>query len=163
MNDTTDHGYLGHLVSAAFLAMIPIFAQVDLDSISGRIWLSAAGGLGAVVAILGDPPATKHDVAARLAGGVICCILFAPWVIQRLGVVDSTASTYATAGGIGLVSWYMIGSVGRGLRGLRDSGSLWRAIAIAIRRELPANGHNGSSDKLKTVKVESLTPPKGQP
>ncbi len=132
------NGYFGHVVTGAMINLIPYFAEVDTGTIEGRLILSSAGAMGAAIAIIGDRPKTITDAMARIVVGVFSCFLFAPWIAKKIGLDSDLNGNLLVFGLLGVLSWYITGSVTRGLIAARDSGSLWRAILAAIRQNLPS-------------------------
>ena len=130
-------GYFGHVMTGAVISSIPLIANIDVTTIEGRAILSLSGGLGALIATFGDRPKSYQDAVARIAGGVSSCFLFAPWIAERFNLNGDMNGMLLVFGVIGVLSWYVIGSVSRGLAAMRDSGSLWRAILVALRQQLP--------------------------
>jgi hypothetical protein len=114
------HDYFGHKVTAIVLAAIPMEFAIDAESFWHRLILSLCGGLGAVVAIATDRPKNWQETAIRMGSGFVSCFLFGPYLSQRFGQNDMN-SHIAMLGVIGIVSWYVMGSVTRWLQKAKDS------------------------------------------
>ncbi len=164
-------GYFGHVVMGATINLVPYLADVDTSTIEGRLLLSTAGAMGALIAIIGDRPKTVTDAIARVVVGVFSCFLFAPWLAKKIGLDSDLNGNLLVFGLLGILSWYITGSVTRGLIAARDSGSLWRAILAAIRQNLPSASppevvKEPKSPRKKTVREpdeSDIRPPTPKP
>lgn len=124
------HGedYIGYKVAGFVIALIPPIAQIDVNDLYGRAILATLGGLGAVLAIIGDKPKNWQDVVIRIVGGVISCFLFGPYVAKRFGFHADLDGLALVFGVIGIASWYILGAVTKILIAWQQSGGLGVAI-----------------------------------
>lgn len=129
------HGedYIGYKVAAVIIAAVPPIAQIDPNDIGGRALLACLGGLGALLAILGDRPKNWHDAIVRIVGGVTSCFLFGPYVAKRFGFHADLDGIALVFGLIGVLSWYFLGAVSKALAAWQQSGGLTDAIKAWFR------------------------------
>jgi len=124
------HGHIEFSLAAILLMAIPALAQIDTNNVGERAILATCGGLGAILALLGDKPKSWQDIVWRLVGGVIACFLFGPSVAKRFYDQPDMNAIIVTFGLTGVMSWYVLGSVTKMLISWRDSGGLGNAIKL---------------------------------
>lgn len=150
--DLNHQGYFGHMVTGTLLNFLPFFAQLDGESIEGRLMFSLCGGAGAAMMLIGDRPTSWGDAVARITSGICACFLFGSYAVSRFNIKPEPNSVLAVFGVIGALSWYVAGSVGHGLRALRDSGSIWKMLLAFIRVSIPAEKSEKAEKAEKTDK-----------
>lgn len=165
----SDHdGYLGHKVAALTISVVPVVAQLDPNDLTQRALLAGCGGLGALLVLISDRPASWHDFVARITGGVTSCFLFGPWLAARFGQ-ETLNGLILTFGLVGATSWYLLGSATKGLAAFRESNGFWEAVAALARgrfrielpdRKPPAGGGGGSPSSPSSP-AGSSGPPTG--
>lgn len=155
------HGPLRHMsllgdtvefkVTAVVVSLIPPLAQIDPNNLVERSLLATCGGLGALLALLGDKPKSWQDVVWRIVGGIVSCFLFGPSVAQRFGLHVDMNGIILTFGLTGVLSWYILGAVTKLLIAWRDSGGLGNAIRAWFTKwaSLPSNGNGPSQPPPK--------------
>lgn len=120
--------YIGHTVTAIIVSAFPAVVRVDPSDIWGRLLLALCGGLGAILMIMGDRPKNLKDVAYRITCGIVSCFLFGPYVARRFGYEADLDGIVVVFGMIGASSWYVAGSIARGLSKWQTSGGMWEFI-----------------------------------
>lgn len=153
---TRGEDYLGFKVAGFVVAILPavIRSELDIDTMTGRLLLALCGGAGALLALFGDRPKNWPDAVFRIVGGVISCFLFGPWVAKRFGMGDTMDGIIFVFGGIGVVSWYFIGSGTKVLIGARESGGLGKLIKNVLAQWLRVD-----PDKLSSPAKPPEKPP----
>jgi len=131
---TEGKDYIGYKVCGFVLSMVPPIAVLDTADVLDRILLSLCGGLGALLAILGDRPKNWPDVVYRIVGGVISCFLFGPWMARRFGLDANFDGLILVFGCVGVSSWYVLGTVTKLIVQWQESGGLANAIKSWFRQ-----------------------------
>lgn len=80
------------------------------DVLTTKAKLGALGLVGAVLAILQDPPQSNYQRAVAIICGVIIAAIVTPPVVERIGLSQTWEAAVAAGFGIagrGLVGWLM--------------------------------------------------------
>lgn len=125
---SSPEGSVEYKITAVLFGLIPPVAQIDTNDISQRCLVALCGGLGALLALLGDKPKSWQDIVWRVVGGIISCFLFGPAVAARFGLHTDMNGIVLTFGLVGVLSWYVLGSFTKLLIAWRDGGGLGNAI-----------------------------------
>lgn len=111
---------LGDVVSSLAIAAAPLVLDISSETVGERFVLAFCGLLGSSIALFTDKPTSIRDVAARVGSGVFTCQLFGPYLARKIGFTDADARI-AVYGIIGLLAWYLMGSLMRLLKQVQDS------------------------------------------
>lgn len=130
------HGedYIGLKVAGAVIAAVPPIAALDINDVGDRAVLALCGGLGALLAILGDRPKNWQDIVWRIVGGIVSCFLFGPYAAKRFGLNADFDGLVLTFGVVGVLSWYFLGAGTKLMIAWQESGGLGRAIRAYVRQ-----------------------------
>ena len=118
---TEDHSYVGHKLTSVIIAAIPGLVRINSGEVLDRLLLAACGGIGAAIAIASDRPKNWQEACIRVGVGTASCVLFCPYIAARLSFDSQIDALIATAGVMGVISWYVMGSTSRFLRWLGTS------------------------------------------
>lgn len=158
-------GRVSHSITAIALGIAPLVADADLDDPIQRLAFAGCGGLGAVLAMIGDRPKVPSEFIIRIAGGIFSTFLFAPWLAKRFGQNDMNG-TFLTFGITGAVSYFALSSVTQIMAKAREKNWIVALVGeyIAFRfgvklpetKKPPASESQGSTT---TIHIEEKTMP----
>lgn len=148
--------YIGHMATSLTLAAAPL--MFDANTIWERLIIAACGLAGAALALFTDRPGDWRDVLARIGSGVFACQLFGPYIARKLGYADHLDSTIAVYGIMGLLTWYLMGSLMKLLKNVQASNLVERLLRSKLSipdfkklEEMPSKPEEKPSEPTKNT------------
>lgn len=164
MTDLGD-GRISHSITAIVIGFAPIIADADLDDPVQRLAFAGCGGLGAILAMIGDRPKVPSEFIIRIAGGIFSTFLFAPWLAKRFGQTDMNG-TFLTFGITGAISYFVLSSVTQIMAKAREKNwaialiGEYMAFRFGVKLpDKPADPKVPGSVTTTTVHIEEKTAP----
>jgi hypothetical protein len=92
-----------------------------MEHLPTRAGLSLLGGVAAYMAVSFDPPKSNRETAFRIGVGSASCFFFAPVIVSQYAAFQTPDGWIPVFGIVGLISWYAMGTLGKGLMWLQKS------------------------------------------
>lgn len=109
--------YLGHKVTSVVIAAGPLLFGIESSqSLYDRIALSICSALGGSIAVAADKPATQREMVVRVGISLFSGFLFGEMLCDRFKTFVS-GDKIPVYGGVGIVAYYVAGSLMRLLKG----------------------------------------------